>query len=644
MKTMRIVLPLVCFFPLLLSAQVTYRNTTTEKALKQYKQGEEHDRRQEFALAQGYYEKSVQLDPFFVDAWMALGDVETQLKHWNAAELAFEKAIILDPAYASIGFVLAAQMEWAQEKFAEASAHAQAYIKRTASNDALYGVAVNLDKNARFALHAVDNPVPFKPINLGPGVNTANGEYFPALTADGETLVFTRRLPAGIMDQEDFFQSTLVDSLWQHAIPIAAINTPDNEGAQAISPDGTWLVFTACNRRGDGSQGSCDLYWSQLKREGWSNPVPFSNAINSEHFDSQPSISADGQSIAFVSKRPGGKGKADIWIAERGEKGKWNPPYNLGATVNTGGMEMAPYLHPDGQTLYFASDSLPGMGGLDLYVTRRGANGQWTTPQNLGYPINTTGDEVALTVSLDGKTAYYATNRPEGYGEMDIYAFELPESVRPLPATYAKIKVVDAETGQLLSARAEIVDLTDNRMYASAVTRKDGTALICLPVGQEYMLNVNRPGYLFYSDNFNLVDKKTIAEPFTITAKLMPLPSENQTGAVGKPIVLRNVFFDTGSAELKPESFNELNRLVTLLQEMPSIRIQINGHTDNVGDDNSNQALSENRAKSVYHYLIAKGIKDDRLRYQGFGESQPLVENNTDGQRAKNRRTEFIIL
>ncbi|MFZ4633524.1 MAG: OmpA family protein [Saprospiraceae bacterium] len=640
---MRILLSAVCF-PLMLSAQVTYRNTTTDKALKPFKQGQGHAAQQEFALAQGYFENSVQVDPFFVDAWMALGEMEAALKNWSASESSYEKAITLDPAYASSGYVRAAQMEWAQEKFAEAAAHAQAYIKRMPSNDALYGVAINLDKNARFALNAVSNPVPFDPKNLGPGVNTAKGEYFPALTADGETLVFTRRLPTGIMDQEDFFQSTYVDSLWQQAIPISGINTPENEGAQAISPDGTWLVFTACDRRGDGSQGSCDLYWSQLKREGWSKPVPFSSVINSEHWDSQPSISADGQSIAFVSKRPGGKGRADIWIAERGDKGKWTPPYNLGASINTGGMELTPYLHPDGQTMYFASDSLPGMGGVDLYVTRRGADGSWSTPQNLGYPINTTGDEVALTVSLDGKTAYYASNRPEGYGEMDIYAFELPESVRPLPATYAKIKVVDAETGQLLSARAEVIDLTDNRMHASAVTRKDGTALICLPVGQQYMLNVNRPGYLFYSDNFNLVGNKTIAEPFTITAKLMPLPTENRTSAVGKPIVLRNVFFDTGSAELKPESFSELNRLAALLQEMPSLRIQINGHTDDVGDDSSNQVLSENRAKSVYDYLIAKGIKDVRLRYQGFGESQPLVENNTNGQRAQNRRTEFIVL
>lgn len=630
--------------PALLVGQPTYRNTTTPKALKPYKEGEQHAANQDYALAQGFFEKAVNIDPFFVDAWLQLGYVEAELKNWPASELAFEKAVVLDTAYALEGFFKAAQAEWEQAKFDEAAKHAGDYIALGKANDPFYYMAQNLVRNARFVQQAMANPVPFEPRNLGPGVNTANDEYFPSLTADGESLVFTRRLPVSSFgDNEDFFQSAFTNGQWTTAQPIQEINTPDNEGAQALSPDGTWLVFTACNRRGDGSQGSCDLYWSQLKREGWSKPQPFSSAINSEHWESQPSISADGRSIAFSSNRPGGFGGKDLWITSRGDDGKWSKPQNLGPVINTGGFELLPYLHPDGQTMYFASDSLPGMGGLDLFVSRKKPDGSWGEPTNLGYPINTTGNEVALTVSLDGHTAYYASNREGSLGGLDLYAFDMPVAARPLPATYARVVVKDALSGQLLSARAEVVDLGTAQTLVTASTRKNGSALVCLPAGRRYMLNVSRPGYVFYSENFNLTGDAGLDEPFQVTAELLPVPAEDKPESAGKPVVLRNVFFDTGSATLKPESRTELDRLMRLLQEQPGMRIQINGHTDSQGDDALNLSLSEDRAKAVYEYLVQKGISADRLRYKGFGESRPVDSNDTEAGRSRNRRTEFVI-
>ena len=393
---------------------------------------------------------------------------------------------------------------------------------------------------------------------------------------------------------------------------------------------------------GDGSQGSCDLYWSQLKAEGWTQASPFSNVINSANWEAQPTISANGKTIIFSSNRPGGRGKIDLWQTSRQANGKWTKPENLGPLLNTGGEDQTPFLHPDGQTLYFTSDSLPGMGGKDIYFSRRQPDGQWGAPQNLGYPINTKGEDVMLTVSLDGRTAYYATNRPGGQGRLDIYSFELPEYARPRPVTYARAKVVDAVTGYPIVAKVDFIDLKTGQSYVSALTKKDGSTLVCLPAGTDYALNVSKEKYLFYSENFNLVEAATFDQPFSLNIDLQPIGTDSAATG-GKPIVLRNVFFETGSAELMPSSATELDRLATLLTESPTLRIQINGHTDNVGDDRSNLTLSENRARAVLNYLVEKKVPAERLRSKGFGETKPMETNDTPEGRARNRRTEFVV-
>jgi outer membrane protein OmpA-like peptidoglycan-associated protein len=618
----------------------TLKNVS-EKALSAFKEGKTESDKGQFAIAQGYYEKAIKIDSTFIDAYMYLADVCFEQANYTGAEKSFEKALRLDTVYAPLAFYRLAKIEWLLDKYAEAVPHLESYLRSNPQNGKTRGEAQRLLESARFAAYAVLHPVPFNPVSLGDGVNTDADEYFPTLTADGETLVFTRNEKV-FMGDENFYRSALVDGVWQKAVPLEGVNSTDNEGAQAISPDGSWLVFTACNRTGDGSQGSCDLYWSQEKSTGWTKPSPFSATINSSTWDSQPTISADGKSIIFSSRRPGGRGKEDLWITQRKANGKWTPPENLGPEINTGGLENTPFLHPDGQTLYFSSDSLPGMGLRDLFVVRRTPDGTWGKPQNLGYPINTKTDEVALTVSLDGKTAYFASNRP-GSKKIDIFSFELPEMDRPKPVTYAKVKVTDANTGNPMIAKLDFTDLKTGEIYMTVNTRKDGSALACLPAGNDYALNVARDRYFFYSENFNLVDSATFTKPFLLNVSLMPIPDSTGTtvAAPGKAITLRNVFFETGSSTLRPESATELDRLVGLLNQARWLRIQLNGHTDNVGSDASNLNLSEARAKAVYDYLIQKGIKPDRLKYKGFGKSKPVAPNDTDEGRAKNRRTEF---
>jgi outer membrane protein OmpA-like peptidoglycan-associated protein len=623
--------------PLFLSAQgYTTIKTAAPKAISAFNEGLAEAQRGEPAIAQGYFEKALRLDPDFIDAKLSLADNHAELRDFFKAEKAFEEALALDSTYAPAAFYWLGKAEWELDKYAECAAHLAAYLRLAPSNARNRPAATRLFANARFAAQAVLHPQPFDPQPVGDGINTAADEYFPSLTADGETLIFTRNQKGN----EDFYRSVRKDGVWQKAEPLEGVNTLDNEGAQSISPDGSWLVFTACNRDGDGSQGRCDLYWSQLKSTGWTKPVPFSASINSPDWDAQPSIGADNKTLIFSSNRPGGRGSIDLWQTSRLPGGKWAKPENLGP-VNTGGKDHTPFFHPDGQTLYFASDSLPGMGGNDLFVTRRQPDGTWGTPENLGWPINTKGEEGMLTVSLDGRTAYYATNRPSGRGGIDIYTFALPESARPQLVTYVKAQVTDAATGYPIgSARAEFTDLKTGKPVVSGSTKPDGIFLVCLPAGRDYALNVNREKYLFYSDQFNLAETANAREPFLLNIELQPIaPNSANTTNTTKPIVLRNVLFETGSAELRPESLAELERLAALLSTTPSLRIQINGHTDDVGNDISNQNLSEQRAKSVHDYLISKGIDANRLRWKGFGESQPIAPED----RTRNRRTEFVV-
>lgn len=640
-----LLLGLLCSSSIFSQAYVTLKNAP-DKAKTAYSDGMNESKQGNTVVALGYFERALKLSPKFIDAHLMWAGCQYEIKDWARAETGFEQVVALDAAYEPRILYTLALCEQNQDKYDEAVAHIEQFLATNPQNANLLRDAKKLAANVQFAAEAIKHPVPFDPQPVGEGVNSASDEYLPSLTADGATMIFTRR--DGY--DENFYQSEKKDGKWQKAEPLKGVNTPLNEGAQNISPDGSWLVFTACNRRDDGSQGSCDLYWSQLKNGAWTKAVPFSNSINSADWDAQPSISPDGRSILFSSLRPGGQGGRDLWISYRQPNNKWAAPQNLGPGINSPGDEQTPFLHPDGQTLYFTSDGLPGMGKNDLYLARRQPDGSWGAPQNLGYPINTKAPEGTLTVSLDGHTAYFAAERPGGQGGIDIYSFEMPEAARPQPVTYVRARVTDAVTGKNLVAKVEFNDLADNRLFTSANTKSDGSFLVCLPAGKDYALNVNKEKYLFYSDRFNLSATATFLQPFLLDIALQPITVDSTSGpatpsavAPGKPVVLHNVFFETGSATLRPASAAELDRLAALLLETPSLRIQINGHTDNVGNEAANQALSEARAKAVMDYLQSKQIAAARLRSKGYGESQPLQTNDTPEGREQNRRTEFVL-
>jgi len=412
------------------------------------------------------------------------------------------------------------------------------------------------------------------------------------------------------------------------------VNSDLNEGAQMISQDGEWLVFTACNRT-DGF-GSCDIYISYLTQQGWSKGINMGGKINTDQWDSQPCLSPDKRDLYFASRRFGGYGGSDIYVSHQLPNGEWSTPENLGPQINTSGDEASPFMHADNQTLFFTSNGLQGYGDADLFFSKKGPRGDWSVPENLGYPINTIYSEGTLFIAADAKTAYYASDRSDSRGGLDIYTFELPEHIRPNKTLWVKGKVYDKKTTKGLPSAVELIDVTTKQLISKVQTDEKGNYFITLPVGRDYAFNVNRKGYLFYSDNFFLSNRS----PDSTYEKNIPL----QPIEANASIVLKNVFFDVNKFDLKPESEAELDILVQLLNENPTLKIQISGHTDSTGKLADNMKLSDNRAKAVVSYLISKNIEPTRLSSKGYGPTQPISTNKTEEGKALNRRTEMKVI
>jgi len=575
--------------------------------------------------------------PNFAEAYAIAGDIYADLGRYDSAFVNYERAIKANPNMEPTIYYLAGKTAFHIGEYDKAIKYLERFLQEPNLPPVIKEKAQKYLSNAKVAKDLVQNPVPFDPKNLGPNVNSKYSEYLPALTADEKTLIFTRRLSRdGFMINEDFYISTRrEDGTWTPARPIGPpINTPQ-KGAQTISPDGRTIYFTGCNRK-DG-YGSCDIYVTQRIGNRWTKPINLGPPINTQYWESQPSISPDGRVLFFVSNRPGGLGGRDIWYSIKQGDGTWSEPKNIGPPINTTEDDFSPFIHTDGRTLYFASEGHPGMGKADIFVSRLQEDGKWSTPKNLGYPINTQNEESSLIVSASGRWAYFASDRLGGYGGMDLYVFELYEEARPTPVTYVKGQVLDAETGRPIQATLELINLNTGKLVSQTVSDPmTGEFLLSLPSGEDYGLHATAKGYLFHSEHFSLHDSLAF-KPYTLNIKLNPIKEGSST-------ILKNIFFKFDSYELTEESKHELDKLVRFLKENPTVKIEIAGHTDDVGSHEYNMTLSEKRAKSVYDYLVSQGISPDRLTYKGYGFTKPLVKDTTEEARALNRRTEIIIL
>ena len=522
-------------------------------------------------------------------------------------------------------------------------------------------------------------PLRVKIDNLGTKINGEFHEYKPLITADESLLFFTSRRPNTIGNQKDpvfndyyediYYSTKEPDGQWSQAKNIGEpVNSMDHDANSGLSIDGSKLIIYLGNRNNG------DLFESILEGENWGKPKDFGKNVNTDKFhESSASYSLDGKAVYFVSDKPGGFGDRDIYLSYLDEKGRWGKATNLGPVVNTEYGEEGVFMHPDGKTLYFSSQGHNSLGGYDIFKTVFDEKTKsWSVPENIGYPVNTTDDDVFYVVSANGRHGYYTSVNSNGFGGRDLYmiTFITEENIQkpvevkkdeiaseivietklvpetkpvetkadPLPRlTILKGIISDELTKKPLDATIEIIDIEENKtIYTLNSNSFSGKYLTSLPAGRNYGIAVKKEGYLFHSENFNISDSAAFQE--------VVKDIELKKIEVGSTIVLKNIFYDFDKATLRPESTNELERLLKLLNEMPTLKIEIASHTDFKGSNEYNFKLSDNRAKSVVDYLIKAGIKPDRLFSKGYGEEKPIATNETDEGRQLNRRTEFKIV
>jgi len=627
---------IVAFF--INSSSVTCQSIS-RKAQKYYDEGSEHLQWDRFAEAESAFLEALKIEPAFTAAREKLAYVYVKTMRHEEAYQTFSKLIAPDPKNANELYFGLARLCLATHRFDEGLD----YLSRFKANGGDEAQANKLEASLRFAKEymkkntAEPKTVVYPLNNL---INTDGREYFPTITADGNKLFFTRHiLGENKLVNEDIFVSTWTGTDWGEPQGLANINTANNEAAATISPDGRRLYLTICESYQN--IGSCDIWVSYKVGDEWSKPENIGMPVNSIAKETQPCLSGDGRSLYFCSNRKGGEGGLDIWVSTLQKDGRWSEPENLGAQINTPGDEQRPFIHPDNRTLYFSSDGHPGFGNADIFMSVRKGKGDWQKPVNMGPPINSYENEEGIFVSLDGKTGYFASDRfnegPEGKRNFDIYSFNLRKETSPYQVTYVKGVIYDAQTKEKIAADIQFIDLS-SKVTANKTTsdEKNGEYLLTLEIGKSYAMNISKPGYLFYSQNFTL-DKTKPWESFKLNAELKRIKS-------GEKAVLRNIFFEFNSAELLAESTAELEILAAFMKENSSVKIEIEGHTDNIGKPAYNQQLSEQRAKAVYDFLISQGIEEKRLTYKGYGETQPMASNDTEDGRAQNRRTEFRIV
>lgn len=484
-----------------------------------------------------------------------------------------------------------------------------------------------------FGKKYITNEVDAKITNAGPLVNTEQHEYLPYITADRSRLFFTSRRAGSTggkkaedgLPFEDIYMCYNKGGAWDAPQNVNTLNTEGHDACVGISEDGQVMFVYK------GTNGG-DLYMSELKGKNWSKPeaLPF----NTPGFESTATLSPDGRTLYFVYAGTSA-GNRDIYVCSRTTGGAWSKPRKLEG-VNTEYDEDSPFIHPDGKTLYFSSKGHSSMGGYDIFkCTRNGST--WSTPQNLGYPINTSGDELYFVLAADGKVGFYSSDKEGGLGKQDIYSIRMPVPEKEPELELLSGVVKDAVTSKPIEATITVTDNVTQEVISKVTSNSsDGKYLVSLPCGKNYGISIEKEGHLFHSEHVEMDCSKGYKE----VKKEITLVEAK----AGAKVVLRNIFFDTGKSDLRNESTSELQKLVKLLKQNPALKIEIGGHTDNVGDSKANQVLSETRAKSVMSFLITNGIGKERLVAKGYGSSQPIAGNETEDGRQQNRRTEFRIL
>ncbi len=605
------------------------------------------------------FKEVIDIDAGYAPAYYYMGCINVFKKenNLNIAEKHFKKAIELCPDGLHDAYFQLGKIYFGLDKYDQAQYNLKKFLDKPEeiTNDSIELEARGMYEWAKTAMNLLSNPVSFNP-KVVPGISSKFDEYLVIISPDNENAFYTRRVEeknrnawAGDIDyKEKFFVSKRKP---QQGKPLSEIpfdngqpmpepfNTHLNEGGATVTIDNKELIYTICHMPEKNSPNqyiNCDLYYTKFEHGDWGDIVPIDAVNTKDYWESQPSISSDGKTLYFISDRPGGMGGYDIYTSTRDEYGKWSAPKNMGKNINSKGNEKSPFIHTDSQTLYFSSDGRPGMGGYDIYYARMDGNGNWQNPTNIGYPINSKYDDVGFFVSTDGKYGYFGSNNmSEGLGGWDFYSFELYEEARPEKVLFIKGTVKNEADNQPVDAKVEIKNIATKEIKEIPIDIETGEYVAALKFESDFMLTVKKPDFV-YESTYIAQDDSTFTEPTNIDVNLEPVE-------LGKAYRMKDIYYETNSAELTAESKKVLDEFIEFLSENPNIKVKIQGHTDNIGSDASNLILSENRARSVYDYLISKGIASHRLSYKGFGKSQPIDTNETEAGRAMNRRTEFLV-
>lgn len=593
----------------------------------------------------------IDIEPDYAEPYYMLGTISIKKADRNlkAAKMYFLQAIELCPDYDPYAYYYLGDIYYGEEKFDSAAIFLKSFLKDVdkIKSDEDYKRAEQMQKYAQFYDKMFKNPVPFEPKPLE-GVSTQLDEYLPIITPDNDFCYFTRRTELAQQKtawassskkyKEKFLESERRNGVFNQGEEMPEpFNLSENEGGATLTIDNNLLIYTICKYTDGGNYYNCDICFTEKRGElQWTSIKNLGKNVNTaKTWESQPTISSDGKTLYFVSDRPGGFGGYDIYKTIRQDNGEWSVPINMGPTVNTAGNEKAPFIHTDSQTLYYASDGWQGLGGYDIFFIRLGEDKKWKEPKNIGYPINTKFDDAGFFVSTDGKFAYFASNQIKGVGGWDIFYFDLYEEARPEKVLFIKGELKDEKTQEAIPARIELKNLKTKQITQIPVDTLTGKYVAVVPFKNDYLLTIKKEDYAYESKYISTEDE-TFKQPAKIDINIKQIE-------VGASYQLKDINFATNSFVLNDASKIIIDGFIVFLKENPHVSIEIQGHTDDVGNDKTNLTLSDNRAKSVYEYLVQNNIYPSRLSYKGYGELKPIASNINEEGRAKNRRTIFVI-
>jgi outer membrane protein OmpA-like peptidoglycan-associated protein/tetratricopeptide (TPR) repeat protein len=647
------ILPIFLFYSITAFPQVkdSCARSYDKKTEKTYNEGIDFFKRGNYTEAIQSLKGIVNKEPDFTDAWYVLGLSYFKRTNSNFRESKkdFLKVLELCPSYNIYTYYYLAEICYGAEQYDSTINYCEAFLKDVdkIKSDKDYSRAADLLKYSKFYVKMINNPVPFDP-RVVEGISTPENEYLPFITADNQMAFFTREMKqAGernTLIQSDNYKEKFMFSQLQpdgkfdpgEEMP-EPFNLNDNEGGATLTVNNKTLYYTVCKYTLNHSYYNCDIYYSEYVDGEWTPIKSVSDKINlPTTWESQPSISSDGKTLYFVSDRSGGYGGYDIYRSVKNDNGEWGTPINLGPTINSTGNEKSPFIHPDGKTLYFSSDGWMGMGGYDIFYSRLKDDGTWSTPVNIGYPINTPDDEVGFFVSTDGQKGYFASNKLKGPGGWDVYSFDLYDKAKPDKVLFVSGTVKSESESEMAQTRIELKNMETKTISEIPLDSITGKYVAVAPFNNDYIMTVKKEGYVNETRYIALADS-TYRMPAHLDLEIKQIE-------LNKSYPINDIYFDFNSFELTEKSKAVLDLLIEFLTQNSSIYIEIQGHTDNIGNDADNLKLSSNRAKSVYNYLIDNHIDAKRLTSKGYGKTLPVASNDTEEGRAKNRRTVFVII